>query len=1048
MSTPLSSTSMPATVTESPRRSGRDPRAMALPPRSVDTWGMRSRLTSSHFVGRAGELAELQRAFDEAASGRPGLVLVGGESGVGKTRLVSEFEQRLMLLGAEGGAGSPGVIFLRGQSLEQSDGDLPYAPLLGALRPVVRGRHEALQELSAGDRSQLATILPGLEEDGRERDQRPSPSGQLRLFEAMLELLEILAECEPLVLALEDVHWADRSTRAFIAFAARSLRQTRVLLLLSYRSDELHRRHPLRPLLSELERLDRARRIDLQPFDRDELTEVLTDILGTPPSGSLLKRLFERSEGNPLYTEELLAAGLDGRGAAPQSLRDAFIARIEELSPDAQRIARVVSVGRVLDEATLAAVTGLGLDAVQAALRDAVSEQVLIPCQETGFGFRHALLREALHDDLLPGERSELHLALAHRLELDCGVDDEQELERKTAIAGHYAAAGDQPAALRSTIAAAGAAQRVFAFGEAADLADRALELWPRVPDAEQVAGVSHVDLLQIGARAHGDAGKRTRAESLLREALRELGPSRDPGRYAYLLARLSRTIWMLNQGAEAVAAAERALAILPPDDEPAGVRPLILAWLARMRLLRGNFQDAVADGERALALAVGAGDREAESNLLNTLGMAKAHLQALDEGVALLRRAIDVAAEADDLDGISYAYCNLAEVLGMAGRNREGLAIAHEGLARLPRRFARRQEWLQLTISEQAYECGDWVQAREALARTPPRMMGLIEIFRALCEVELELGVGGDDAAEQLLDGIAEAIAITTEPQWIGAYGAFRAELHARRGELDDARRYAEQGLGRLEICTDDAIRIARLSASAVAVEADRAQRARDLRDTAGRRDALARARIHMDRLEAAVQAGGAGEQARLAQAQAEMARARGRGSAREWAQAAEAWDSIGRPYQVAQARWRQAECEIAAGKRVAAAKAATASLDGAEQLGSRWLADEVRTLIGRARLDAAGAHAAAAGNGNGNGTGRDRPSGATDVAEDPFGLTPRERQVLALVAQGATNRQIGQALYMAEKTASVHVSRILSKLDVQGRTEAAAVAHRLHLT
>jgi DNA-binding NarL/FixJ family response regulator/tetratricopeptide (TPR) repeat protein len=1034
---------MPVTVTRYPGRSGRGSQGVALPPRSVDTWGMRSRLTSSQFVGRAGELAELQRAFDEAASGRPGLVLVGGDSGVGKTRLLSELEQRLTLLAEEAPSGSPGVIFLRGQSLEQSDGDLPYAPLLSALRPVVRGRHEALEELSASDRSQLATILPGLEEDSRERDQRPDPSGQLRLFEAILELLEILAECEPLVLALEDVHWADRSTRAFIAFAARSLRQTRVLMLLSYRADELHRRHPLRPLLSELERLDRARRIDLQPLDRDELSEVLTDILGSAPDGSLLNRLFARSEGNPLYTEELLAAGTDGRGAAPQSLRDAFIARIEQLSPDAQRVARVVSVARVLDEATLVAVTGLELDAVQAALRDAVAEQVLVPCDETGFGFRHALLREALHDDLLPGERSELHLALAHRLELDCGVDDEQELERKTAIAGHYAAAGDQPAALRSTIAAAQAAQRVFAFGEAADLADRALELWPRVEDPEQVAGVSHVDLLQIGSRAHGDAGKRTRAESLLREALRELGPSADPGRYAYLLARLSRTIWMLNQGAEALAAAERALAILPPDDEPAGVRPLILAWLARMRFLRGNFQDAVADGERALELAVAAGDRESESNLLNTLGMSKAHLQELDEGVVLLRRAIDVAVEADDLDGISVAYANLADMLGLAGRSREALGVAREGLERLPRRFARRQDWLQLTVSEQAYDCGDWVAAREALARTPARMMGLMQIFRALCEASLELGVGDDGTAEQLLDTIAEAIAITTEPQWIGAYGSLRAELHARRGELDDARRYAEQGLGRLEVCTDDAIRIARLSAAAVAVETDRAQRARDLRDTAGRRDALARARMHMDRLEAAVQAGGAVEQARLAQAKAEMARARGRGSGRDFAKAADAWESIDRPYKVAQAHWRQAECEIAAGKREAAAQAAAAALAEAERLGSRWLADEVRTLIGRARLDAVGARAA-----EGNGNAAAHGANGAAAPDDPFGLTPRERQVLQLVAKGATNRQIGQALYMAEKTASVHVSRILSKLDVQGRTEAAAVAHRLHLT
>ncbi len=1019
---------------------------MALPPRSVDTWGMRSRLTSSHFVGRAGELAELQRAFDEAASGRPGLVLVGGDSGVGKTRLVSEFEQRLELRSEDepvGGSESAGVIFLRGQSVEQSDGDLPYAPLLSALRPVVRGRHEALGELSAGDRSQLATILPGLEDDGRARDQRSDPSGQLRLFEAMLELLEILADCAPLVLALEDVHWADRSTRAFIAFAARSLRQTRVLLLLSYRADELHRRHPLRPLLSELERLDRARRIDLRPFDRDELSEVLTDILGSAPDGMLLNRLFARSEGNPLYTEELLAAGTDGRGAAPQSLRDAFIARIEELSPDAQRIARVVSVGRVLNEATLAAVTGMELDAVQAALRDAVAEQVLIPCDETGFGFRHALLREALHDDLLPGERSELHLALAHQLELDCAIDDEQELDRTTAIAGHYAAAGDQPAALRSTIAAARAAQRVFAFGEAADLADRALELWPRVDDPQDVAGVGHVELLEIGARAHGDAGKRTRAESLLREALRELGPTADPGRYAFLLARLSRTIWMLNQGAEAVAAAERARAILP-DDEEAGVRSLILAWLARMRLLRGNFQDAVTDGEPALELAVAAGDRSAESNLLNTLGMAKAHLQELDEGVALLRRAIDVAAEVEDLDGVSTAYENLADVLGLAGRSREALQVAREGSERLPRRFARRQDWLALTVSEQAFDCGDWVAARTALDRTPARMMGLIQIFRALCAASLELGVGNEDAAEELLDTIAEGIAITTEPQWIGAYGSLRAELHARRGDLDDARRHAEQGLGRLEVCTDDAIRIARLSAVAVAVEADRAQRARDLRDTAGRRDALARARIHMDRLEAAVQAGGAVEHARLAQAKADLARARGRGRAREYATAAETWESIGRPYPAAQARWREAECEIAAGKRDAAARAATAALAQAERLGSRWLADEVRTLIGRARLDAG---AGAVRESNGNGAAMPDANGAT-APEDPFGLTPRERQVLQLVAKGATNRQIGQALYMAEKTASVHVSRILSKLDVQGRTEAAAVAHRLHLT
>ncbi len=291
---------------------------------------MRSRLTSSHFVGRVGELAELQLAVREASAGRPALVLLGGDSGVGKTRLVGELEQRLRC-GRRVGAGAAPLI-LRGDGVEQADGELPYAPLLSALRPLVRERHPVLrgaerrQPRPAGHdpaRASTTTAAPA--------DERPSPSDQLRLFEAALELIDRLGETAPLVLILEDMHWADRSTRTFVAFLARSLRQERVCLVLTYRADELHRRHPLRPLLSELERLERARRVELEPFDRDELGEALADILGAEPDAALLERLFARSEGNPLYTEELLAAGLDGRGAAPQSLRDAFLVRIERL---------------------------------------------------------------------------------------------------------------------------------------------------------------------------------------------------------------------------------------------------------------------------------------------------------------------------------------------------------------------------------------------------------------------------------------------------------------------------------------------------------------------------------------------------------------------------------------------------------------------------------------------------------------------------------------------------------------------------------------------
>ena len=224
---------------------------------------------------------------------------------------------------------------------------------------------------------------------------------------------------------------------------------------------------------------------------------MLADILGDRPSEELVERLFARSEGNPLYTEELLAAGLDGRGATPRSLRDAFMLRIERLSADAQRAARAIAVGRALAEATIAEVTGIEHEDLQAALRDAVAEQVLVADDDGLLRFRHALLREALYDDLLPGERSELHLALARSLEATVDGAEGGPARVAATIAGHYAAAGDQPAALGAAIRAARAAGAIHAYGDAADLAERALELWPRVPDAAEVAQLDHVEVLQ-----------------------------------------------------------------------------------------------------------------------------------------------------------------------------------------------------------------------------------------------------------------------------------------------------------------------------------------------------------------------------------------------------------------------------------------------------------------------------------------------------------------------------------------------------------------------
>jgi DNA-binding CsgD family transcriptional regulator/tetratricopeptide (TPR) repeat protein len=983
------------------------------------------RLTSDQFVGRAAELRELELAADASAVGRPALILLGGDSGVGKTRLIREFERLLV---------DRDVLVLRGEAVEHQDGELPYTPLTSALRPLARRGDPAFGELGRGSRAQLSALLPGLEES-ESAPPALDPSGQVRLFEALLELLDVLSERQHVALLLEDLHWADRSTRTFVSFLARSLRQQRLLVVLTYRSDELHRRHPVRPLLSELARLEQVRRIDLPPFSRPEVTEILTDILGEAPADPLVDRLYDRGEGNALYTEELLAAGLDGRGAPPENLRDAFMLRIEQLSPDAQRAVRWIAVGRRLAEELIAELDGCDLTDLQTPLREAVAEHVLVTAEDGRLQFRHALLREVVYDDLLPGERGELHLALARALEARMGHGLEEEAELAAAVAGHYASAGDQPAALRASVQAALAARDVHAYGEAAELAERALELWPRVPGADKQIPLSRVDLLRLAATAHGVAGDRERAEVLLTRALEEVDKTAAVELYAGLLAHLSRVQWSLNRGMEAVETAEHALSLLP-EGEPGPERAALMAWLARTRFLRGRFRDACADGEPALAAAIQTGDRHVEGEVLNTLGMAEIGLGQVDEGVALLERAIEISRDTDDLDNLGYAYSNLADMLNLAGRTLDALAKAQEGLAVIPQRFARLHDWLKLTVAQLAFEAGDWELMRRHLGR-PAAPADRLSIYPLLVAAEVALGEGDEEAADEPLRNAEALVVKSTEPQWIGWFGALEGELRRRRFDLPGARAVVEHALGRLEVCTDDVMRIARASAVGARVEAEIARRARDLGERSQQREALARLGIHLSRLDAAAQEGGPVEAAWLASGKAELAAARGRNNAKLWREAARQWEAIDRPYYVAIMRWREAEAAVESGERAQAETPARSALASARDLGSSWLVGEVEGLARRGRLTLEELKPGPVESSPARGDGEDAP----------FGLTPRELQVLGLIAEGATNRQIGAALYMAEKTASVHVSRILGKLGVSSRTQAAAVAHRLHL-
>ena len=303
---------------------------------------MSTRVTSARFVGRTGELAELQAALRDAAEGRPSLALVGGESGVGKSRLADELKRHARETGAR---------VLSGDCVELGDDELPYAPLLSALRPLVREGDPALDALAPPHRAALDAILPGL------GNSSIAPEAtQSQVFEALLALLDGLCEEEPVVLVVEDLHWADSSTRSFVGFLSRTICNERLLIVGTYRSDELHRRHALRPLLAELASDPYARTLELPRFTPEELAEQLEGILAGPPESELVERLYARSEGNALFAEEILAAGLDGRGSLPPTLRDALMLRVERLSPRAQELLRWLACQPAADHALLAAV--------------------------------------------------------------------------------------------------------------------------------------------------------------------------------------------------------------------------------------------------------------------------------------------------------------------------------------------------------------------------------------------------------------------------------------------------------------------------------------------------------------------------------------------------------------------------------------------------------------------------------------------------------------------------------------------------------------------
>jgi DNA-binding CsgD family transcriptional regulator/tetratricopeptide (TPR) repeat protein len=986
---------------------------------------MGRRTSSPAFVGRAGELEALDAAVRRAVAGKGAAVLIAGEAGVGKSRLVAELERRAL---------DAGAMVLVGECIDLADTELPYAPIVGALRPVFRERADD-DELVEPGREELARLWPELGTvSGLQAPGGTPGSGQARLFELLLGLLTRLAREQPLVLVVEDLHWADRSTRDLLVFLVRNVRREPLLLVATYRTEELHRGHALRPFVAELERSGRGRRLDLARFSRGEMTTLITDLLEAPPERPLLDSVFARSEGNPFFAQELVAA--TGDGDLPDSLRDALLLRVEPLAPVTRQVLGVASVaGRRVGHRLLAAVAGSSEAELDAALREAVAWNVLVTDADgASYAFRHALLREAVYHDLLAGERLRTHAALARALA------DRPELAGDgvgvaAELAHHWLAAGELGSAFSASVRAGSDAANAHAPAEALRQFERSLDLWDRVGHAAESASLDRAELLHRAAEAALAAGHDERAVELGRLAIAQADAELDPKRASFLTTRLGRYLWWAGDGDAALIAYHEALSYVASGTPPVE-RARALAGEGQALMLLGRYAEARERLEEALPIARRVGDRLTEANILNSLGPTEASDTALEQ----LARALRIADELGATEEIGRAYVNTTHVLDELGRIDEAVVYAGECRDRMRRWGIEREagNFLASDTADRLRRLGRWDESehlgREVLDQPVTGVTALVT-HHAVGALAAERGDFAE--AERHLLRAAEIGRRDRSPQRGGPTFAALGALRLWEGRLDDAREVLAEGLHAVAdaVFAGGVFDFAGIYSTAARAEVDRGDRARALGEHETVACAEAQARQVLGAFDATLRAFGTRAAppealAHRALTAAEVTRTSGRSDATAWADAAQSWRLLGEPFPAAYADFRRAEALALGGARTAEVagplRAAHATAVG---LGARPLRKEVEALARRARVQLHGEAAEQGG----------------PAAQ--LGLTDREVEVLALLADGRTNRQIGNELFISAKTASAHASRIFAKLGVANRAEAAGVAHRLGL-
>ncbi|MEV6303038.1 AAA family ATPase [Actinoplanes sp. NPDC051861] len=965
----------------------------------------------TRLVGRQDEL----RAIEHAVRSARRLVVVTGEVGIGKTRLVTDAAQGARELGA---AVAEATFLPLGVRLPL----LPFTEILRVLEPTFGG---ILADLPAHTRDGLARLVPELAGDHEIPGTVPANEWQRRrMFTAVGQVLSRIAARRPVVAVVEDLHWADEATLDLLTYL-RAAPLGPVTLIVTCRDDE-----PLEPPVARwLEQVRRPEttRVELTGLSRTALAE----LAGLPPDSPSIGELARRTQGNPFFAQELLAAEGD---RPPRALTDLLLARSRRAGPAARTVLAVLAVAaRPVTEALAARVTGMTPAEVASATHELVDAKLAVPDRarpELGCRVQHALLAEAVAGALLADERRAVHAGLAAALR------DLRDPALSAEIAGHWSAAGRPREEFAALVDAAEHSHRLCAFSSAADLWQRAVHLTADGPDIAGALRVRTIDALRA-------CGRDIEAEVLTEETY---ALHRDSGDRELLAAILHRTAWTRGVIAQrepppgtADGLFEHAAELFEALPETA-TQARFLADHARFRWMNNCDIRSEQIYRRAVEVAERCGAPLEAADALT--GLADIAFLTGDpaDGFALLDRASEVARTEPDSDlslrvGFMTAECR-SNALYRMGRLDEGSWVALDGLERA-RRAGTLSGYpaavLHHNAAEPLLEMGRVDAAAAVLAGVgdgPPQADDWnLHLLRA--QVEICRGAVGEAVARTRA---VESLGLAGPRIWV--YERVRLLCRAPLWAGDPARAlgHVEEALALFRGCAVE-IYCGELLALGARAVADMAETAR------ARRGDLSEALAGADRLRDALDAMGGrpfrehpflatipGDRADW---DAEIARARGVPDADAWEAAARVWEGLGRPHRRAYALWRRGllltRRDPAAVDTVrAAASAAT---------GMAPLESAVRRLAQRARI-----------------TLSPGPAGAGPVVDspvvDPFGLTARERLVLGLLAEGRTNAQIGAALFMSPKTASVHVSRILRKLDASNRVEAAAMAERAGLT